>query len=84
MQHALGQQIVEQARARFMVLLWLRPLFWKKSVQEFNKQGPILREIQRGMIDLCSRVGDLARKREQSASCDRNTSERNISKKKRK
>ena len=27
------------------------------------KQGPILREIQRGMIDLCSRVGDLERKR---------------------
>ena len=33
------------------------------------------------MTDLCSRIGDLERKRRRSSSCDRNTSERNISKK---
>ena len=33
------------------------------------------------MADLCSRVGDLERKRGWSSSCDSNTSERNISKK---
>ena len=27
-----------------------------ESLQEVIKQGPILREIQRGMTDLCSRV----------------------------
>ena len=45
------------------------------------KQWPILRDIQRGMTDLCSRVGDLECKRGRSSSFDRNTSERNISKK---
>ena len=55
-----------------------------ESLQEVIKQGPILREIQRGMTDLCSRVGDLERKRGRSSSCDRNTSERNIISKKRK
>ena len=49
-----------------------------ESLQEVIKQGPILREIQHGMTDLCSRVGDLERKRGRSSSCDRNTSERNI------
>ena len=34
-----------------------------ESLQEVIKQGPILREIQRGMTDLCSLVGDLERKR---------------------
>ena len=34
-----------------------------ESLQEVIKQGPILHEIQRGMTDLCSRVGDLERKR---------------------
>ena len=34
-----------------------------KSLQEFLKQGPILREIQRGLTDLKSRVGTLERKR---------------------
>ena len=33
------------------------------------------------MTDLCSLVGDLEHKSRQSSSCDRNTSERNISKK---
>ena len=55
-----------------------------ESLQECIKQGPILREIQRGMTDLCSRVGDLERKRGRSSSCDRNTSETNIISKKRK
>ena len=55
-----------------------------ESLQEVIKQGPILREIQRGMTDLCSCVGDLERKRGRSSSCDRNTSERNIISKKRK
>ena len=43
--------------------------------------GPILREIQCGMTDLCSRFGYLERKRGRPSSCDRNTSERNISEK---
>ena len=34
-----------------------------ESLQEVIKQGPLLREIQHGMTDLCSRVGDLERKR---------------------
>ena len=34
-----------------------------ESLQEVIKQGPILREIQHGMTNLCSRVGDLERKR---------------------
>ena len=55
-----------------------------ESLQEVIKQGPILREIQRGMTDLCSRVGDLECKRGRSSSCDRNTSGRNIISKKRK
>ena len=55
-----------------------------ESLQEVIKQGPILREIQRGMTDLCSRVGDLERKRGRSSSCDRNTSDRDIINKKRK
>ena len=55
-----------------------------ERLQEVIKQGPILREIQRGMTDLCSRVGDLERKRGRSSSCDRNTSGRNIISKKRK
>ena len=53
-----------------------------ESLQEVIKQGPILREIQRGMTDLCSRVGDLEHKRGRSSSCDRNTSGRNIIRKK--
>ena len=55
-----------------------------ESLQEVIKQGPILREIQRGMTDLCSRVGDLERKRGRSSSCDRNPSDRDIINKKRK
>ena len=55
-----------------------------ESLQEVIKQEPILREIQCGMTDLCSRVGDLERKRGRSSSCDRNTSGRNIISKKRK
>ena len=55
-----------------------------ESLQEVIKQGPILREIQLGMTGLCSRVGDLERKRGRSSSCVRNTSERNIISKKRK
>ena len=39
------------------------PTVLEKSFHEFIKQGPILREIQRGMTDLCSRVGDLEHKR---------------------
>ena len=39
------------------------PTVLEKSLQELIKQGPILREIQLGMTDLCSRVGDLERKR---------------------
>ena len=54
------------------------------SLQEIIKQGPILREFQRGMTDLCSRVGDLERKRGRSSSCDRNPSDRDIINKKRK
>ena len=57
------------------------PTVLEKSFQEFIKQGPILREIQHGMTDLCSCVGDLERKRGSSSSCDRNTSEKNKSKK---
>ena len=58
------------------------PTVLETSLQEFIKQGPILREIQCGMTDLCSRVGDLECKRRRSSSCARNTSERNaISKK---
>ena len=57
------------------------PTILEKSLQEFIKQEPILREIQRGMTDLCSRVGDLERKKGRFSTCDRNTSERNISKK---
>ena len=53
-----------------------------ESLQEVIKQGPILREIQRGMTDLCSRVGDLERKRGRASSCDRNTSDRDIINKK--
>ena len=34
-----------------------------RSLQEFLKQGRILREIQRGLTDLKSRVGSLERKR---------------------
>ena len=55
-----------------------------ESLQEAIKQGPILREIQRGMTDLCSRVGDLERKMGRSSSSGRNTSERNIISTKRK
>ena len=55
-----------------------------ESLQEVIKQGPILREIQRGMTDLCSRVGDLERKWGRSTSCDRNTIEKNIISKKKK
>ena len=55
-----------------------------ESLQKVIKQIPIIREIQRGMTDLCSRVGDLECKRRQSSSCERNTSERNIIGKKRK
>ena len=53
-----------------------------ERLQEVIKQGPILREIQRGMTDLCSRVGDLERKRGRSSSCDRNPSDRDIINKK--
>ena len=35
------------------------PTIWEKSLQEVIKQGPTLREIQHGMTDLSSRVGDL-------------------------
>ena len=38
------------------------PTVLEKSFHEFIKQGPISRDIQRGMTDLCSRVGDLERK----------------------
>ena len=62
------------------VLVMVAPLVLEKKLKEFIKQGPILREIQRGMTDLCSRVGDLERKRVRFYSCDRNTCERNISK----
>ena len=55
-----------------------------ESLQEVIKQGHKLREIQRRMTDLCSRVGDLERKRRRSSSCDRNTSERNIMSERRK
>ena len=34
-----------------------------KSLQEFIKQGPILRDTYHRMMDLRSRVGDLERKR---------------------
>ena len=37
-----------------------------KSLQEFLKQGPILHEIQCGMTDLKTLVGDLERKRKGS------------------
>ena len=56
------------------------PTVLEKRLQEFIKQGPILREIQRGMTDLCSRVRDLERKSGRASSCDRNTSESNKSK----
>ena len=49
------------------------PTVLEKSFQEFIKQGHTLREIQRGMTELCSRVGDFERKRG-----DWNTRERNI------
>ena len=39
------------------------PTVLQKCLRECIKQGPILREIQRGMTDLCSHVGDLERKR---------------------
>ena len=39
------------------------PSVLEKSLQEFIKQGTILRTIQRGMTDLCSCVGDLELKR---------------------
>ena len=55
-----------------------------ESLQEAIKQGSILREILCGMTDLCSRIGDLERKRGRSSSSDRNTSERNIISTKRK
>ena len=55
-----------------------------ESLQKSIEQGPTLRDIQLGMTDLCSRVGDLEPKRGRSSSCDRNTSERNIIIKKRK
>ena len=42
-----------------------------KSLQEFLKQGPILQEIQRGMIDLKSRVVNLERKRKIQPSGDK-------------
>ena len=44
-----------------------------ESLQEVIKQEPILRKIQRGMTDLCSRVGDLECKMGRFSSCDRNT-----------
>ena len=53
----------------------------EKSLQEFIKQGPILREFQREMTDLCSRVGDLKGKRRRSSLCNMNKSESNVSKK---
>ena len=54
------------------------PTVLEKSLQESIKQKPILREIQRGMTDLCSRVGDLECNRGPSSSCDRNTSKRKL------
>ena len=39
------------------------PTVLEKSLPEFIKQGPILREIQRGLADLSSYVGDLERKK---------------------
>ena len=47
-----------------------------------KQERHILREIQRGMTDLSSSVGDLEHKRRWSSSSDRKTSERNISLKK--
>ena len=43
------------------------PTVLETSLQEFIKQGPILCEIQRGMTDLCSLVGDLECKRRWSS-----------------
>ena len=60
------------------------PVMAAPNVLESLQEGPILLEIQRGMTDLCSRVGDLERKRGRSSSCDRNASGRNIISKKRK
>ena len=56
------------------------PTVLEKRLQQFIKQGPVLREVQRRVTDLCSRVVYLERKRGRSSSCDRDTSERNISK----
>ena len=57
------------------------PTVLEKILQQFIKQGPVLRDVQRRVTDLCSRVVYLERKRGRSSSCDRDTSERNISKK---
>ena len=76
---ALGQQIVAQAASSIPVPVMA--VLEKKRLQEFITQGRILREIQRGITDLCSRVGDLVAKGGRSSSCDRNTSKRYISKK---
>ena len=67
MQQPLGQQIAAQAQIWLPGPVMAVPTVLEKSLQEFIKQGPISREIQRGKTDLSSRIGDLGCKRKRSS-----------------